>query len=196
MSWSQVALPGGKRPGSQAVAAAGAAAVKAQSMAASGKALEKLRSEELRSGISWEIVPKWKISHGIFPFPLGISWISIIKHWRFTLWKALKIGNFDLIWPSQVGDLNIKHVDSFASGTMGGTILGVLRYEAKKGNRWIDGWFSIKETCCFNRFNTWTHSEHQETRILGTEMHLFKHPSNSLVDKSMSHKGGLVSLVH
>jgi len=43
-----VALPGGKRPGSQAVAAAGAAAVKAQSMAvASGKALEKLRSEEL-----------------------------------------------------------------------------------------------------------------------------------------------------
>ncbi|CAL1152892.1 unnamed protein product [Cladocopium goreaui] len=43
-----VALPGGKRPGSQAVAAAGAAAVKAQSMAvASGKALEKLRSEDL-----------------------------------------------------------------------------------------------------------------------------------------------------
>ena len=43
----QVALPGGKRPGSQAVAAAGAAAVKAQAAAAAGgKAAEKLRLEE------------------------------------------------------------------------------------------------------------------------------------------------------
>eukprot|EP00435_Cladocopium_sp_Y103_P049644 s663_g15.t1 len=49
-----VALPGGKRPGSAAVAAAGAAAVKAQSMAvASGKAPEKLRLEELPGKEKW-----------------------------------------------------------------------------------------------------------------------------------------------
>eukprot|EP00438_Fugacium_kawagutii_P017578 Skav222241 [mRNA] locus=scaffold3059:165090:175699:- [translate_table: standard] len=49
LAWQrwQVALPGGKRPGSQAVAAAGAAAVRAQSaQAQTGRQMEKLRMEE------------------------------------------------------------------------------------------------------------------------------------------------------
>ena len=61
----------------------------------------------------------WEISHGFFhDFHRVFPWISIIKHGRFRLWKALNIGNFG-------PDLTI-----LSWGFKHQTILGVLRYEA------------------------------------------------------------------